>query len=104
MGEQIVIQEELQQLTAEVTPNPLVTVQEKLDRIKKELAVAACAIEDGVVDLEKAKSGMLNLIAYIEVKSSLPEEYNPSTGSLEIVQRHLDKIKEFEKNRARKKG
>lgn len=74
-------------------------VQEaKLDRIKKELSVAACAIEDGVItDLETAKTGMLNLIAYIEAKTNLDDELDAENGSIDLINKHLEAVKNARK-------
>lgn len=74
-------------------------LEAKLDRIKKELAVGACAIEDGNANLEQAGKGMLNLIAYIEAKVSLESELNLSKGSIELVEEHLEAVKAFHSNR-----
>lgn len=78
-------------------------VQEaKLERIKKEMAVAACAIEDGTVDLNQVKDGLMNLIAYLECKASLPDEYDPDMGALDLVNKHLEAIKAHTKKRNKK--
>lgn len=79
-------------------------LEAKLDRIKKEMAVAACAIDDGVAEINDARNGLLNLIAYIEAKTSLPDELRPDLGSLELVNKHLDQIREFAKNGPRTPG
>lgn len=48
--------------------------EEKLDRLKKELAVAICAIEDGQVkDIQQLKTGLTNLFIYIETHLRLPD-------------------------------
>lgn len=48
--------------------------EEKLDRLKKELAVAICAIEDGkVTDINQIKTGLTNLFIYIETHLKLPD-------------------------------
>jgi len=73
----------------------------KLERIKKELAVAACTIDDGTLtDLEQAKNGMLNLIAYIEANATMDQEFKTMAGSLEIVNDHLKRLKEYATKKA----
>jgi len=48
--------------------------EEKLDRLKKELAVAICAIEDGkVTDPKDMLIGLTNLFIYIETHLRLPD-------------------------------
>ena len=64
------------------------------------MAVGACAIKDGNADLKQIENGLLNLIAYIECKNKLPDELNIELGSLELVEKHMQAIKEYELNRA----
>jgi len=71
----------------------------KMDRLKKELAVGACALEDGQATLEQAKNGMLNLIAYIEAKNSAEDELNVDKGSLELVKGHMEWVRNFYANK-----
>lgn len=68
-------------------------LEAKLERLKGEMAVAACAIEDGKLTPEQARDGLLNLIAYIEAKCTPEDELNPDKGSLELVNKHLEKVK-----------
>ena len=70
-------------------------LEAKLERIEKELAMGACAIEDGVADINMAKNGLLNLIAYIQVKTKIEDELDADKGSIELVQAHLKWIKDF---------
>lgn len=70
-------------------------LEAKLERIKKELAVGACALEDEQVGLDQAKQGMLNLIAYIEAKISIEDELDVDQGSIELVKKHLDELKSY---------
>lgn len=78
----------------------------KLERLKKELSVGACAIIDGAVELEQAGQGLLNLVAYAEAKIDLSDELDETNvGAIDLVNKHLEKMKEFEisKLRERKK-
>ena len=88
--------------TYEINLVQFLIIEAKLDKIKKELAVAACALEDGELDISKMNHGLLNLIAYIEVKSNLPDEYNTKNGSLDIVNIHLEKIRKYNMKLAKK--
>jgi len=75
-------------------------LEAKLDRIKKELAVGACALEDGTANLDQVKQGMLNLICYIEAKVKVEDELDVSHGSIELVNKHLEWVKEhYAKNK-----
>ena len=68
-------------------------LEAKLDRIKKELAVGACALEDGTANLDQAKQGMLNLICYIEAKVQIEDELDVEQGSIDLVNKHLEWVK-----------
>ena len=60
--------------------------EEKLNRLKQELAVAICAIEDGkVTDVQQIKTGLTNLFIYIETHLKLPDILN--------VEKHEELIK-----------
>jgi len=76
----------------------------KLDRLKKELSVGACAAIDGNVDVKEMGQGLLNLVAYCEAKIDLSDELDESNvGALELVNKHLVKIKEFELSKLNEK-
>jgi len=80
-------------------------LEAKLERMKKELAVASCAIEDGKIkDLEQTKNGMMNLIAYAEAKIDLSDELDMDNGSLELIDKHIEAIKKYELNKNKKLG
>lgn len=65
--------ESLQEVYEIVLTQKLVQ-EEKIDRLKKELAVAICAIEDGKVnDIQQIKTGLTNLFIYIETNLKLPD-------------------------------
>lgn len=75
-------------------------LEAKLDRIKKELAVGACAFKDGQVEPEKMEQGLLNLICYIEAKVQIEDELDVEQGSIELVNKHLEWVKEhYAKNK-----
>ena len=74
-----------------------IALEMKLERLKKELSVGACAIMDGAVELEQAGQGLLNLVAYAEAKIDLSDELDETNvGAIDLVNKHLEKIKEFE--------
>lgn len=49
-------------------------LENKVERMKKELAVAMCAIDDGKVDLATVKKGLENLFVYCDTKVKLVDE------------------------------
>ena len=92
--------EALEQLYNVVLAQKLV-LEAKLERVVKELAVGACAIEDGLADLEQSRHGMLNLIAYIQVKVKIEDELDVEKGSLELIEKHKQWVKEYHENKGK---
>jgi len=75
-------------------------LEAKLERIKNELAVGACAVNDGVATKEQAAQGMLNLICYIEAKVKVEDELDVEQGSIDLVNKHHEWVKEhYAKNK-----
>ena len=68
----------------------------KIERLIKEMSVAACAFKDGVATVEDAENGLMNLIAYCTAKIQLDDEFNDKLGSIDLVNKHLEEIKEYE--------
>lgn len=71
----------------------------KIERLIKEMSVAACAFKDGVATIDDAENGLMNLIAYCTAKIQLDDEFNDKLGSIDLVNIHLEEIKEYEINR-----
>ena len=81
----------------EIVLTQKLALEMKLERLKKELSVGACAIIDGAVELKQAGQGLLNLVAYAEAKIDLSDELDETNvGAIDLVNKHLEKIKEFE--------
>lgn len=83
----------VQQLYNIVLAQKLV-LEAKLDRIKKELSVGACAIEDGSATPEQMSKGLTNLVFYIEAKVKIEDELNVENGSIDLVNKHLKWVKD----------
>lgn len=66
------------------------TLEAKIDRVKKEMAIASCEIEKGNVDPEQVRVGLLNLIYYLDVKCKPELELDVEKGSIELVNHHLE--------------
>jgi len=77
-----------------------IALEQKLERVKKECAVTACMIDDGnKIDVEQVSHGLKNFIAYIEAKIPAVEELNIDKGTIELINEHLEQIKEYEISR-----
>jgi hypothetical protein len=79
----------------EIVLTQKVILESKIDRLKKELATGTCAIRDGVVDQEEAVKGLENLIYYCESKVALEEELDEQKGTIDLVNSHIELVKEF---------
>lgn len=79
----------------EIVLTQKVILEHKLENVKKAAAVAACAIRDGVVDQEEAARGMENVVYYCEAKIKLEDELDEEKGILDLVNNHIEEIKEF---------
>lgn len=65
--------EALQEVYELVLTQKLV-LEEKIERLKSEMAVAICAIEDGKIkSLDEIKTGLTNLFVYTETYLKLPD-------------------------------
>ena len=83
----------------EITLTQKLCLEAKLERLTKELSVGACAIEDNIVTPDETRKGLMNLIAYSVAKIDLSQELDTDLKSLDLINWHSRKIKEYELNR-----
>ena len=75
------------------------SLEAKVERMRGEMAVAVCAIDDGkVTDMATIRKGLVNLMLYSECKVDLFEELDSEKTSIDLINSHLEKVKKFHSN------